>query len=358
MSQALCFDTKRLIIGQALRGFDGGSAAGKDFAFTQPLHDLPSEPALLEVDLPDFWSYFYLGDGVDGEEGIGKGQPRAARVDAGDASQSWKRTHDDDLLAVLTAHAAKPGALLGFSFHLGNPLNFSEDAGGRTVHQPDGTDRPMTAADLLQVANPATEAGQRWRGALDRSAEIIKEINKRLAQLPQPREAVVLFRPLHESNQDVFWWGLWGQAPFQVLWQATFDHLTNHHGLHNLLWVFSATGKIGKPPLDDFLTHYPGDKLVDIVGMDLYSDKLDDVDGWYGALSKTNKLLGLTEYGPNHNGNGVNQPNGVVRAVIHNRYPSLVLATCWYSDHAGNRYQTADKDDPAALLDDPWAVTV
>lgn len=364
LQQGRCFDTNRVVIGQELRGFDGGTAEGPAYAFTQPLQGLPSTPALVEVDLKDFWSYFYLGGDVTGEEGIGNGQPRDARVDpVAHPDQKWKFDHDEELLDTLGAHAARSRSMIGLCFHVGNPFNSSEDAVGRTVRHPDdpnGVTRPMTAADLLQLADPNSDAGTRWRIALDRVVDIVEQIRSRAVD-PQgsTHPIAFLFRPLHESNQDFFWWGLWGQPAFQSLWQATFDYLTGTRGVHDMLWVFSVTGRIGKPPLDDFTAHYPGDKLVDIVGMDLYSDTLEDVDGWYEALSQTGKPVALTEYGPGSKapGSGANQPNSAVRDAIHTRYPSLVLATCWYSDHAGNQWQIADKANPTDLLNDPWAVT-
>ena len=40
-----------------------------------------------------------------------------------------------------------------------------------------------------------------------------------------------------------------------------FDRMTNHHTLHNLIWVFS----FGTDP-----DWYPGDAYADIVGIDAY----------------------------------------------------------------------------------------
>jgi mannan endo-1,4-beta-mannosidase len=76
------------------------------------------------------------------------------------------------------------------------------------------------------------------------------------------------------------------------LWRLLFDRLTNRHGLHNLIWVYTSGGK------PDW---YPGDRYVDIVGVDAYpSDVGDALTGdWTTLLRQFNgkKLLALTEFG-------------------------------------------------------------
>ena len=102
----------------------------------------------------------------------------------------------------------------------------------------------------------------------------------------------VLWRPLHEAEGGWFWWGAKGPEPFKGLWRLMFDRFTRTHGLHNLIWVFTA----GNKP-----EWYPGDAYVDIVGADSYpSDPGDPLSGTWEALRQTfdgKKLLALTEFG-------------------------------------------------------------
>jgi hypothetical protein len=344
--------TKRLIIGQELRGWD------TDHPFDQPISGLTPKPALLEVDLKDFRSYFHPEDGIAAD-----GQPRDERLKKGlSAETDAAIDRDDSMIQLLVDHARKSG-VVGFCIHLGNPFNLNGGAQNRKVRNDDGTERDMTAADLHQLTDPNTQAGKQWKKGLDRAAEIIERINKGVGA-PVPTtipDVTILFRPLHESNQLVqltdtgFWWSYWGQAAFAPVWQDAFTYLTQTKKLHNLLWVFSATTKIQNGPLDDFTSHYPGDNLVDIVGMDIYNDSLYNLDGWYEAILKKGKPVALTEYGPDQN--GLNQSNKVVIDAIHSRFPNLVYATCWYTS-GGNNYQISDKADTAALLTDPWSITV
>ncbi|HEX8234970.1 MAG TPA: glycosyl hydrolase [Abditibacteriaceae bacterium] len=102
----------------------------------------------------------------------------------------------------------------------------------------------------------------------------------------------VLWRPLHEAEGGWFWWGAKGPEPFKQLWKLMYDRLTNHHQLHNLIWVYSS----GTKP-----EWYPGDRYVDIVGIDQYpADVRDPLSSVWEELKKQHggrKLLALTEIG-------------------------------------------------------------
>lgn len=74
----------------------------------------------------------------------------------------------------------------------------------------------------------------------------------------------IIWRPLHEAAGAWFWWGAKGSAPCKALWQLMFDRMVNHHGLNNLIWVWTTNSHA------DALDWYPGDNFVDIIGMDIY----------------------------------------------------------------------------------------
>jgi mannan endo-1,4-beta-mannosidase len=101
----------------------------------------------------------------------------------------------------------------------------------------------------------------------------------------------VLWRPLHESEGGWFWWGAKGPEPFKELWRLLYNRLTSNHGLHNLIWVLTSSDP----------AWYPGDDVVDVVGVDGYpTDKSDPLSGtWQALLARLNgnKLLALTEFG-------------------------------------------------------------
>jgi len=70
-----------------------------------------------------------------------------------------------------------------------------------------------------------------------------------------------------------------------------YQRLTAYHGLHNLIWVLASENP----------AWYPGDDVVDVVGVDAYpTDTSDALSGqWQALLTRFNgkKLLALTEFG-------------------------------------------------------------
>lgn len=102
----------------------------------------------------------------------------------------------------------------------------------------------------------------------------------------------VLWRPLHEADGGWFWWGAKGPDCYIRLWRLMFDRFTRIHNLHNLLWVDSSGGN----PY-----WYPGNDVVDIVGIDAYpSDTHDPLTGQWDSLLPQHagkKLLAITEFG-------------------------------------------------------------
>jgi len=101
----------------------------------------------------------------------------------------------------------------------------------------------------------------------------------------------VLWRPLHEASGGWFWWGAKGSGPFKQLWRLLFNRLTTYHNLHNLIWVLT----------NEDPDWYPGNDVVDIVGVDAYpSDPTDALStNWENLKSQYDgiKLLTLSEFG-------------------------------------------------------------
>lgn len=127
--------------------------------------------------------------------------------------------------------------------------------------------------------------------------EIIRDIDAIAVQLKRISDADVpiLWRPLHEAPGGGFWWGAKGPQSFKQLWRLLFRRLTIDHGLHNLIWVFSTD----RPNLDS--EWYPGDDVVDIIGVDAYPKSSNDIllPQWQMLKTRFNgvKPIALTEFG-------------------------------------------------------------
>lgn len=113
-----------------------------------------------------------------------------------------------------------------------------------------------TSFDVSKISNSNSDEYKTMLEDIDAIAPYLKQFKD--ANIP------ILWRPLHEASGGWFWWGAKGAAPCKVLWKLMFERLTGHHGLNNLIWVWTSDAA------GDALDWYPGDEYVDIIGMDIY----------------------------------------------------------------------------------------
>lgn len=167
----------------------------------------------------------------------------------------------------------RSGGLVNISWHAPNP---SKPNGGGLK------ERGIKLADVL-APGPTHD---RWMKSLDQVAAGLQEL--------QAAGVVVIWRPLHEMNGGWFWWGAQPQADFIALWRHMFDYFTHTKGLHNLIWAYAPNH--GQRPVDSY---YPGDAYVDLMGIDAYTDNIDQAHiAGYELLAKIDKPAGFTEFGP------------------------------------------------------------
>lgn len=106
----------------------------------------------------------------------------------------------------------------------------------------------------------------------------------------------VIFRPLHEAGGGWFWWS--GNKDAQSaeackkLYRIIFDRMHNYHNIHNLIWAWSTYEE----------EWYPGNDVVDIVGMDSYpgqynyTTQKNNFDRYF-ELVDGEKIIAMTENG-------------------------------------------------------------
>ena len=95
----------------------------------------------------------------------------------------------------------------------------------------------------------------------------------------------VIWRPLHEASGGWFWWGAKGAEPCKALWKLMYDRMVNVHGLNNMIWVWTTDVS------SEALNWYPGDKYVDIIGMDIYPGE-NQHGSQYFSFNKVKDLFG------------------------------------------------------------------
>lgn len=139
---------------------------------------------------------------------------------------------------------------------------------------------------------------------------ILQDIEKVAGYLKllQDENIPVIWRPLHEAagnynlygktNNAWFWWGRGGADPCKRLWKLLRDKLEGEYGLNNLIWVWTLDATPGAE--SEWASWYPGNDLVDIVGVDIYADDTDSKERQYKAaaeLSAGHKMVTVSECG-------------------------------------------------------------
>jgi mannan endo-1,4-beta-mannosidase len=147
-----------------------------------------------------------------------------------------------------------------------------------------------TANGTFDIAKALADTnGSDYRG-------LMRDVDSISALLAKLRDAgiPVLWRPLHEASGGWFWWGAKGSAPAKKLWNILYDRMTRRNGLHNLIWVWTSATDAGAADW------YPGDSVVDIVGLDVYSDSSNALSTDWKALVNlvgAKKLVAVSECG-------------------------------------------------------------
>lgn len=178
----------------------------------------------------------------------------------------------------LKANTGKEPALVGLDFlHCGRgynwyndeePINDAKNYYSRngipafTWHWRDPsreTEAFYTSETDFDVSKIADENSPEYEAMLQ-DIDYISELLKKL----QNNDVPVLWRPLHEASGQWFWWGAKGPEPCKKLYRLMYERMVNHHGLKNLIWVWTSQ--------QDDSDWYPGDDVVDMIGRDIYKD--------------------------------------------------------------------------------------
>ena len=156
-------------------------------------------------------------------------------------------------------------------------------------------------ADVVRHILPGAKYHEAFKSQLDRVADFLKSIRR------EDGTAIpFIFRPWHEMDGTWFWWGSQQCSPedFQKLFAFTVSYLRDEKGIDNMLVAYSPDRNFNSS--DQYLTWYPGDAFVDILGVDNYHDlkqekgHLDAIEKLHIVITeskKRGKLAALTETG-------------------------------------------------------------
>ena len=183
---------------------------------------------------------------------------------------------DFKLMNKLIREAHSRGGLITISWHHDNPVS-----GGQAW------DTTRAVSKIL----PGAELYDKYVSWIDKAAAFLKNLKDDKGNL-----IPVFFRPYHEMSGGWFWWGAGHCTPreYQELWKETVRLLRNKHHLDNLIFVYSTDKVLNA---GQFLTWYPGDDWVDVIGLDYY-DRSGTLEGFTNPLKAS--LAMLKDVGAQH----------------------------------------------------------
>lgn len=195
-------------------------------------------------------------------------------------ADNWFYQQEQKIVSDVKAAYAK-GIINTFCWHLREP-NKEE-----SFYAADMTSEEKTTA--FKSILPGGANNEWYKKKLDKIASVILNLKGSNGEL-----IPVIFRPFHEFDGNWFWWGASFSTPeeYKQAFQFTVDYLKNTKDVHNILYAFSPDNSYTTEA--NYLSRYPGDKYVDIIGMDNYGDF--DNQGQAGSDKANAKLKILSDY--------------------------------------------------------------
>ena len=113
---------------------------------------------------------------------------------------------------------------------------------------------------------------------------LIQDLDSMAAQLLALKDKgiPVLWRPLHESSGDWFWWGSDGPDAYTWLWELMYKRYTGFFGLDNLIWIWNGQSDSYTVNKDTF----------DIASVDIYLDSKREFGSRFEQFAALQKIVG------------------------------------------------------------------
>lgn len=232
------------------------------------------------------WSYI---DGRSDVKDVSGDYPAVIGFDLGHLELDDSKNLDGVPFEKIRAEAVKQylrGGVVTLSWHLNNPLT-GKDAWD------------VSNSTVVKSILPGGNKYDLFQGWLKRVAGFINGI-----KTPDGVKVPIIFRPWHENTGSWFWWGekLCSVSEYKALWTMTVNSLRKY-GVDNVIYAFSPGGGISEV---QYMERYPGDDLIDIMGVDIYQystneiyskDVSDAFDFISKQAKKRHKIIAFTETG-------------------------------------------------------------
>ena len=199
---------------------------------------------------------------------------------------SWFKQYTEKAVDIAKSIWAK-GGIPAFTWHWrpGDEVEFYVKGAHDTYTEFDFTEafvKGTTSWDTLSTAYKALV------GDIDAVSQIFLDLQK--------DGAAAIFRPLHESGGNWFWWSTHTGKQFAALYQLVYERMVFKNGVNNLIWVFN-------PQDASKISWTPGETHYDVLSVDIYNNANDHQSNSAAFVDftnkgGTNKILALSENGP------------------------------------------------------------
>ena len=195
-------------------------------------------------------------------------------TDKDNPNNNWYVQQENKIIQD-TKDAYNKGIINTFCWHLREPYN------EKSFYSADMTSEQRT--DAFKSLLPGGKFNDWFKKKLDKVASVVSNLKD-----TNGKQIPIIFRPFHEFDGNWFWWGAnyCTAEEYISVYRFTVNYLRDTKNVHNILFAFSPDNSYTTP--SSYLSRYPGDDYVDILGMDNYGDF--DNKGTSGASLANSKL--------------------------------------------------------------------
>lgn len=153
----------------------------------------------------------------------------------------------------------KKGAVINIMWHACNPA-FAEPCGWNST----GVLSKLTNDQWKEITTNGTPLNKAWKQRVDEVCVYL--------QFLKDKGVEVLWRPMHEMNQGMFWWGgRPGPDGTLKLYRMLHDYMTKVKKLDNLIWIWDMQDFNSLE--HDVKVYNPGDEFWDVAALDVYDNR-------------------------------------------------------------------------------------
>jgi mannan endo-1,4-beta-mannosidase len=195
-------------------------------------------------------------------------------TDKDNPNNNWYVQQENKIIQD-TKDAYAKGMINTFCWHLREPYN------EKSFYSADMTSEQRT--DAFKSLAPGGKFNDWYKKKLDKVASVVSNLKD-----TNGKQIPIIFRPFHEFDGNWFWWGAnyCTAEEYISVYRFTVNYLRDTKNVHNILFAFSPDNSYTTP--SSYLSRYPGDDYVDVLGMDNYGDF--DNKGTSGASLANSKL--------------------------------------------------------------------